>query len=103
MATRSPATRAVSSPLEWEYAPAPEARDIVSLEERYGLFIGGEQLSPRSRKWFPTISPSTEEHLAEVALAGPRDVDLAVQAARGAFEGAWSSLRAAERAKYLFR
>ena len=98
-----PVTRSVPSPLEWEYAPAPEARDIVSFEERYGLFIGGEQVVPRSRKYFATISPSTEEHLAEVALAGPRDVDLAVQAARGAFEGAWSSLRPAERAKYLFR
>jgi aldehyde dehydrogenase (NAD+) len=38
-----------------------------------------------------------------VALAGARDVDLAVQAARGAFEDGWSSLRPAERAKYLFR
>jgi len=103
MAAKTPATRAVPSPLEWEYAPALEARDILSLEERYGLFIGGEQVSPRSRKWFATISPSTEEHLAEVALAGPRDVDLAVQAARGAFEGGWSSLRPAERAKFLFR
>ena len=33
----------------------------------------------------------------------PADVDLAVQAARGAFEDGWSSLRPAERAKYLFR
>ena len=103
MAAKTPATRAVPSPLEWEYAPAPEARDIVSLEERYGLYIGGEQVAPRSRKWFATTSLSTEEHLAEVALAGARDVDLAVQAARGAFEDGWSSLRPAERAKYLFR
>ena len=103
MAAKTPATRALPSPLEWEYAPAPEAREIVSFEDRYGLFIGGEEVAPRSRKWFPTISPSTEEPLAEVALAGPRDVDLAVQAARGAFEGEWSALRPAERAKYLFR
>ena len=103
MAAKSPATRGVPSPLEWEYAPAPEARDIVSLEERYGLYIGGDHVAPRSRKWFATTSPSTEEHLAEVALAGARDVDLAVQAARGAFEDGWSSLRPAERAKYLFR
>jgi aldehyde dehydrogenase (NAD+) len=103
MAARAPATRAVRSPLEWEYAPAPEARDIVSFEDRYGLYIDGEHVAPRSRKWFPTISPSTEEHLAEVALAGERDVDLAVQAARAAFEDGWSSLRPAERAKYLFR
>ncbi len=101
---RAGAQRAVvASPLEWEYAPAPEARDIVSLQERYGLFIGGEQVAPRSRKWFATTSPSTEEHLADVALAGARDVDLAVQSARGAFEDGWSSLRPAERAKYLFR
>ena len=39
---------------EWEYAPAPEARDIVTLEERYGLYLGGEQVAPRSRKWFAT-------------------------------------------------
>ena len=103
MAAKTPATRVLSSPLDWEYAPAPEAREIVSLEERYGLYIDGKHESPRSRKWFATISPSTEEHLAEVALAGPRDVDLAVQAARGAFDGAWSALRPAERAKYLFR
>ena len=86
MATKAPATRAVPSPLEWEYAPAPEARDIVRLQDRYGLFVGGTEVAPRSKKWFATISPSTEEHLAEIALAGPRDVDLAVQAARGAFE-----------------
>ena len=57
MAAEAPATRAVPSPLEWEYAPAPEAREIVSLEERYGLFIGGEQVSPRSRRWFTDDLP----------------------------------------------
>jgi aldehyde dehydrogenase (NAD+) len=94
---------AVVSPLEWEYAPAPEARDIVRLEERYGLFVGGEQVEPRSKEWFPTTSPATEEQLAEIALAGAEDVDLAVGAARDAFENGWSTLRPAERAKYLFR
>ncbi|HVM68275.1 MAG TPA: aldehyde dehydrogenase family protein [Gaiellaceae bacterium] len=88
---------------EWEYAPAPEARDIVALQERYGLFVGGEFVEPRSGEWFPTIAPRDEEHLAEVAQAGPDDVDAAVQAARGAFEDGWSSLAPAERAKYLFR
>jgi aldehyde dehydrogenase (NAD+) len=86
----------------WEYAPAPESRDIVSFEERYGLFIGGEEVSPRSRTWFPTISPATEEPLAEVAQAGPKDVALAVDAAREGFE-AWSAWKPSERAKVLFR
>jgi len=98
--TQKPLTPALT---EWEYAPAPEARELVSLQERYGLFIGGELVEPRSREWFPTISPSTEELLAEVAQAGPEDVDSAVTAARTAYENGWSALAAPERAKYLFR
>jgi aldehyde dehydrogenase (NAD+) len=88
--------------LEWTYAPAPESRAIVSFEERYGLYIGGETVEPRSGEWFSSISPATEEPLAEVAQAGPEDVDAAVAAARAGFE-TWSELRPAERAKYLFR
>jgi aldehyde dehydrogenase (NAD+) len=91
------------APRAWEYAPAPEARDLVRLEERYGLFVGGEQVEPRSGTWFATVSPATEERLAEVAQAGPEDVDLAVAAARRSFEDGWSQVRPAERAKYLFR
>ena len=90
-------------PSTWEYASAPEARDIVSIAERYGLFIGGEWVEPRSGEWYATISPATEEPLAEVAQAGPEDVRLAVSAAREAFDNGWSELPGAERAKYLFR
>jgi len=86
----------------WEYASSLEGREIVSFEERYGLFIGGDHVTPRSRSWFTTVSPSTEEPLAEVAQAGPRDVALAVEAAQEAFER-WSTWRPAERAKVLFR
>jgi aldehyde dehydrogenase (NAD+) len=90
-------------PSGWDYAPAPEARDIVSLEERYGLFIGGELVDPRSGDYFGTLDPSSEEQLAEVAQAGKDDVNLAVGAARDAFENGWSEISPAERAKYLFR
>src|SRR5499426_3341070 len=87
---------------EWEYAPAPEARDIVEIRERYGLFIGGQEIEPTTNEWFASISPSTEEQLFEVAQAGEADVALAVAAARDAFENGWSELVASERAKYLF-
>jgi aldehyde dehydrogenase (NAD+) len=90
-------------PSGWDYAPAPEARDIVTLQKRYGVFIGGELVDPRSGEYFETLDPSTEEPLAEVAQAGQEDVDLAVKAARDAFENGWSDLSPAERAKYLFR
>ena len=97
--------RAASLPatFEWEYAPAPEARDIVRIKERYGLFVGGKEVEPRTKEWFPSISPSTEEPLFEVALAGEEDVANAVDTARDAFQNGWSELAASERAKYLFR
>jgi aldehyde dehydrogenase (NAD+) len=90
-------------PSGWDYAPAPEARDIVTLEDRYGLYIGGEFADPRSGDYFETLDPSRAEPLAEVAQAGKEDVDLAVRAARDAFDNGWSDISPAERAKYLFR
>ena len=90
-------------PSAFDYAAAPESREIVSIEERYGLFIGGELVDPRSGEYHPTVNPATEEPLAEVAYGGAEDVDLAVSAAREAFDNGWSGLPASERAKYLFR
>jgi aldehyde dehydrogenase (NAD+) len=90
-------------PSAFEYAGAPESREIVRLEERYGLFVGGEWVEPRSAEFQASVSPATEEPLAEVAYAGAEDVDLAVSAARDAYENGWSDLSASARAKYLFR
>ncbi len=89
------------APAAWEYAPAPESRDIVKLRERYGLFVGGEWLEPSET--YTTISPATEEPLAEVGQATEQDVDAAVAAARAAFDNGWSTIAPSERAKYLFR
>jgi len=89
--------------IPWEYAPAPEARDIVDIKARYGLFVGGKEIAPRSEEWFTTIDPSTEEPLAEIARANAADVDHAVGVARRAFKREWGDLPGRERAKYLFR
>src|SRR3954453_3100804 len=83
-----------------EYAPAPESRSIVDIAPSYGLFIDGEIIA--GKDVFKTVNPASEAALAEVAEAGPEDVDRAVAAARRAF-GPWSALPGAERAKYLFR
>jgi len=91
------------APTAWEYASAPESREIVKLEERYGLFVGGEFIAPRSDEYYTTINPATEEPLAELPQAGPEDVAFAVEAARDAFANGWSAAAPAERAKYLYR
>jgi acyl-CoA reductase-like NAD-dependent aldehyde dehydrogenase len=85
----------------FEYAPAPESRDIVDIKPSYGLFIGGEFVD--AEKSFKTVNPASEEVLAEIAEADAADVDRAVAAARKAYDGVWSRMPAAERAKYLFR
>jgi aldehyde dehydrogenase (NAD+) len=86
----------------FEYQPAPEATDHVRIAERYGLFIGGKFVEPRSGKWFPTINPATEETLAHVAEALEADVNRAVEAAAKAQE-TWARLNPARRARYVFR
>ncbi|MFC4032795.1 aldehyde dehydrogenase family protein [Streptomyces polygonati] len=88
--------------MAFEYAPAPESRAIVDLAPSYGLFIDGEFTEAADGTVFKTVSPSTEEVLAEVARAGEADVERAVGAARKAFVK-WSALPGAERGKYLFR
>ena len=87
----------------WEYAPAPEARDIVTIKPRYGLFIGGRDVAASDGGTFATVNPATEETLALVAKATPVDADKAVQAARRAQKRSWGTLPGKERAKYLFR
>ncbi len=87
----------------WEYAPAPESTDHVSIEDRYGLFIGGDFVEPAEGSYFESINPATEERLASVAMATEADIDRAVKAARKAFDGAWSKMKAADRGKYVYR
>ena len=86
----------------WEYAPAPESTDIVSIRGGYDLFIGGAWVPPASNEYVKTINPATEEVLAAIAVAGEEDVDAAVGAAASAFKK-WSRTDPAERAKYIFR
>ncbi len=88
-------------PAGWDYAPAPESREIVRIEERYGHYVGGEWLEPRET--YTTIAPASEEALAEVGQATPEEVHGAIAAARESFSNGWSSLPGSERAKYLFR
>ncbi|ASR34217.1 betaine-aldehyde dehydrogenase [Prauserella marina] len=86
----------------WEYAPAPESRDVANLKPAYRPFIGGEfaEGGGEPRK---TVNPATEEVLAEVSTASRADVDTAVKAARKAYDRTWRKLPGSERAKYLFR
>jgi aldehyde dehydrogenase (NAD+) len=88
---------------KFDYAPAPESRAILDLKPSYGLFIDGQFVDTLDGRAFKTVSPASEEVLAEVTEAGQADVDRAVAAARQAYDKVWSRLPARERGKYLFR
>ena len=46
-------------PKDWTYAPAPEARDIVRIEKRYGHYVGGDWIEPSET--YTTISPPDDD------------------------------------------
>jgi aldehyde dehydrogenase (NAD+) len=88
---------------DWKYAPAPESTDHARIDRQYELFIGGQFVAPRARKYFDSINPANEKVLARVARGDRQDVDRAVAAARQAYERSWSKLAPAARGKYLYR
>ncbi len=77
----------------------PIARPAIRQTE---CFIGGEWIPAQSGKTFEVIHPATEEVVAQVAEGDAADIDLAVQAARNAFEhGEWSRMDARERGRLM--
>ena len=68
------------------------------------MLIGGRWVDAASGKTFPTYNPATGEVLAHVAEGAHPDVDLAVSAARKAFEnGPWRKLTASERGRLMWK
>jgi aldehyde dehydrogenase (NAD+) len=78
-------------------AAAPQIRQTQ-------LFIDGQWVPAKSGKTFETINPATEEVIAQVAEGDAADVELAVRAARKAFdEGPWPRMDARERGRIMMR
>src|SRR6266700_1837228 len=82
---------------EWK-----QTADALSLDGR--AFIGGMRCTAASGETFQTLNPSNGKVLADIARCEKKDVDLAVIAARDAFEsGVWSKATPAHRKSVLLR
>ncbi len=88
---------------KWNYAPAPEDNKHIKIAPRHELFIDGKFVEPSTGKYFDSVNPATEEKLTEIAFAGQSDVDVAVKAARRAYDKVWGKMPGRERGKYLYR
>ena len=59
---------------------------MVNLQEKYNLFIGGEFVKSSANETLEVFNPANGKKLADITDATKEDVDLAVKAARKAFE-----------------
>ena len=99
MAKKKPVKEGVS----WDYSPSLESTSHITILPKYELFINNEWVKPSSKKYFKTTNPANEEVLSEIAWANDADVDLAVKAARNAYNDVWSKTTPKERSKYIYR
>jgi len=85
-------------------ATAAEPRRKIQASLQTKLLIDGEFRDSASGKTFATINPATEEEITQVAEGGAEDIDLAVKAARRAFDsGPWSRMDARDRGRLMFK
>ena len=74
------------------------------LSQPLKMLIDGEWVVSQSGACMDVINPSNGQVLVQESLGGVHEVDLAVQAARRAFEsGPWSRMRPAERTRLLLK
>ncbi len=85
-------------------ATITEPRRGTSRSLQTQLLIDGEWRDGASGRTFETINPATEEMIAEVAEGDSADIDLAVKAARRAFDsGPWRKMDARDRGRLIGR
>ena len=85
-----------------DYKLKPKVEEF--LKGVKGLYIDGEYVPAIGGKTFDVTNPANEEVIATVSEAQAEDIDIAVAAARKAFdEGEWSKMEAAERSHLIYK
>src|ERR1700685_4208356 len=82
------------------YSAPGQPGSLVSVQDRYGNFIGGEFVPPSKGGYFENPSPVNGQTFTEVARSTGEDIELALDAAHGA-KAAWGRTSAAERSVIL--
>ena len=84
---------------------ASEFKGVMTspFRERYGNFIGGKFVEPKSGKYFDNTTPLTGTKICEIARSNHEDVELALDAAHGAKEKWGHQMSATERANALLK
>src|ERR1700693_5107666 len=79
-------------------------RSASFIRGAHQLLIGGRWVDAQSGKTFDVFDPGTGEVVARVPEGDAEDIDLAVRAARRAFEtGDWAKMKPADRTRVMLR
>ncbi|WP_342513600.1 aldehyde dehydrogenase family protein [Sporosarcina sp. FSL K6-1522] len=85
-----------------DYKLKPKVQEF--LEGVKGLYINGEYVPAIGGKTFNVVNPANEEVIAQVSEAQAEDIEVAVAAARKAFdEGEWTKMAAADRSHLIYK
>ena len=84
------------------YAAPGQPDSLVSVESRYGHFIGGTWVDPVKGDYFENISPVNGKPFTEIARGTAEDIEAALDAAHAA-AGSWGRTSTTERANVLGR
>ncbi|GAD56615.1 MAG: aldehyde dehydrogenase [Limimaricola cinnabarinus] len=95
--TQTAPSRQVSSALDTSHLGVP-----FPFKSRYGNFIGGRFVEPRSGRYFENPTPITGEVICEIARSNSDDVEAALDAAHAAFP-TWGKTSLGERSNILNR
>lgn len=83
-------------------APSKPSVKMPRVKAQEPMLINGKWLDSVSGKTFATLNPATGETICQIAEGDKADIDLAVKAARKAFDsGPWSKMNASERGRLL--
>ena len=84
--------------------PALSSAATAFLAKKHLLLIDGKWVDARSGQTFPVEDPATQQVIGHVAAGAKADIDLAVAAARRAFEsGPWSRISPGDRSRLVWK
>jgi aldehyde dehydrogenase len=84
------------------YAQPGQADSIVSVQPRYGNFIGGEWKAPVKGEYFKNVSPVNGAVFCEIPRSTAEDIELALDAAHAA-KDSWGRTSVQERSNTLLK
>ncbi|HWU20344.1 MAG TPA: aldehyde dehydrogenase family protein, partial [Nocardioides sp.] len=84
------------------YAAPGQPDSLVTVQSRYGHFIGGQWADPIKGQYFENISPVNGKPFTEIARGTAEDIEAALDAAHAAAP-AWGKTSVTERANILLQ